>query len=90
MAYECQDERDLAALDATGLFPRVTTWIGYRRDAVLRDYMREFIYLFAPHISREILRDVGETGSQQEIDALLADIALPLRGGCGSEIADAA
>ena len=90
MAYECQDERDLAALDATGLFPRVTTWIGYRRDAVLRDYMREFVYLFAPHISREILRDVGETGSQQEIDALLADIALPLRGGCGSEIADAA
>jgi LysR family cys regulon transcriptional activator len=90
MAYECQDERDLKAIDATGLFPRVTTWVGYRRDAVLRDYMREFIYLFAPHISREILRDAGETSGQAEVDALVAEIALPLRGGCGNEVADAA
>ncbi len=90
MAYECQDERDLAAIDAHGLFPRVTTWLGYRRDAVLRNFMTEFIYLFAPHISRELLRDVGECGTQAEVDRLLENIALPVRGGCGNEVADAA
>ncbi len=34
MAYECQDRKDLTALSAAGLFPRVTTWLGFRRDAV--------------------------------------------------------
>ncbi len=90
MAYECQDERDLVAIDAHGLFPRVTTWLGYRRDAVLRNFMTEFIYLFAPHISRELLRDVRELSTQAEVDRLLEDIVLPVRGGCGNEVADAA
>jgi LysR family cys regulon transcriptional activator len=90
MAYECQDERDLVSMNAQGLFPRVTTWLGYRRDTVLREYMTEFVYLFAPHISREILRDAAETRNQAEVDALVSQIALPVRGGCGNEIADAA
>ena len=90
MAYECQDERDLVSLSAEGLFPRVTTWLGYRRDAVLRDFMKEFMCLFAPHINRELLRDLGETSTQAEADALLGRIVLPLRGGCGSDLVDAA
>jgi len=90
MAYECSDERDLAAIDARGLFPRVTTWLGYRRDTVLRSYMADFILLFAPHLDRELLRDIGEAAGQDEVDTLLADIALPVRGGCGDEVSDAA
>ena len=50
MAYECADEKDLVALEAVGLFPRVTTWLGFRRDSVLRGYMADFITLFAPQL----------------------------------------
>ena len=36
MAADCSDDSDLQVLDAEGLFPRVTTWIGYRKDSILR------------------------------------------------------
>ncbi len=90
MAYECQDEHDLVALDAIGLFPRVTTWLGYRRDAVLRRYMIDFIQLVAPHLNAELLREIGETDNQSQVDELLSSIKLPIRGGCGNEISYAA
>jgi LysR family cys regulon transcriptional activator len=90
MAYECPDEDDLVALSADGLFPRCTTWLGFRRDSVLRGYMVEFISLFAPHLTSELTRKAVELENQADVDALLVDIALPIRGGCGDEIADAA
>ncbi|MDJ0929233.1 MAG: LysR substrate-binding domain-containing protein [Gammaproteobacteria bacterium] len=90
MSYECQDERDLVALDAIGLFPRVTTWLGYRRDTVLRGFMKDFMCLFAPHLTPELLRDIGETDNQSQVDDLVGDLPLPVRGGCGNEVADAA
>ena len=90
MAYECTDERDLIAIDADGLFPRVTTWLGFRRDSVLRDYMVDFISSFAPHLSPELIRAASELESQKDVDALFADMVLPVRGGCGNEIEDAA
>ncbi|HHQ13730.1 MAG TPA: HTH-type transcriptional regulator CysB [Chromatiales bacterium] len=90
MAYECQDEADLVAIDARGLFPQLTTWIGYRRDTVLRSFMVEFIGLVAPHLTPELIRDVGETDTPAEVEQLVGSIALPLRGGCGQEISDAA
>ena len=90
MAYECTDEKDMKALDADGLFPRLTTWLGFRRDSVLRGYMVDFIGLFAPHLTPELIRDVGELETQAEVDKRCEEIALPIRGGCGDEIADAA
>ncbi len=89
MAYECGDE-DLVSLKAEGLFPRVTTWIGFRRDAVLRRYMTDFMGMFAPHLTPHFLKQVGQLATQAEVDALFADMQLPLRGGCGEEISDAA
>jgi len=81
MAYECADEKDLAALDAVGLFPRVTTWLGFRRDTVLRGYMIDFISLFAPQLSTDLVRSAAETPSQAEVDALFAGAPPPLRTG---------
>ena len=43
MAADCADRKDLTVIDGEGLFPRSTTWIGYRKNAVLRRYMVEFI-----------------------------------------------
>ncbi len=90
LAYECADEEDLVSMSAEGLFPRCTTWLGFRRDSVLRGYMIDFISYFAPHLTPELTRRAADLDSQAEVDELLADIPLPVRGGCGSEIADAA
>lgn len=82
MAYECADEKDLVALDAVGLFPRVTTWLGFRRDTVLRGYMVDFISLFAPHLTAELTRRAAEAPTQADVDALFGDIQIPIRTGC--------
>ncbi len=82
MAYECTDSDDLAAIDAKGLFPRVTTWLGFRRDAVLRTYMVDFISLFAPQLTPERIRDAAVLDGQAQVDAFFGDVELPLRSGC--------
>ncbi|MCK6370743.1 MAG: LysR substrate-binding domain-containing protein, partial [Gammaproteobacteria bacterium] len=82
MAFECADQKDLVAIDAVGLFPRVTTWLGFRRDTVLRGYMVDFISLFAPQLPVELVRRAAELPTQVEVDALFADLTLPLRSGC--------
>ncbi|MEZ5565087.1 MAG: LysR substrate-binding domain-containing protein [Gammaproteobacteria bacterium] len=82
MAYECQDRKDLTALPADTLFPRVTTWLGFRRDAVLRRYMVDFIALFAPHLTPDVTRKAAQLPTQAEVDALFDNDALPMRYGC--------
>jgi LysR family cys regulon transcriptional activator len=90
MAYECDDQKDLKAIDASGLFPKVTTWIGFPRDMVLRSFMVDFIHLLAPHYSRRLIRDASNAESQEALDLLLQDVQLPVRGGCESDGAAAA
>lgn len=82
MAYECQDQKDLTAIPATGLFPRVTTWLGFRRDSVLRRYMVDFIALLAPHLTPAVTRKAAQLPNQADVDALFDEDALPMRGGC--------
>jgi len=90
MAADCADKKDLVAIDAEGLFPRSTTWIGFRKDAVLRRYMMEFVQLFAPHVTSTLIEDMRRATSQKEIDELFSDAKLPLRGGCADGINKAA
>jgi LysR family cys regulon transcriptional activator len=90
MAFECQDQEDLKAIDAKNLFPQVTTWIGFPRDMVLRGYMVDFIHLLAPHYPTREIRDAANLQSQEEVNQLLGDIALPVRGGCEKEAGAAA
>jgi LysR family cys regulon transcriptional activator len=90
MAADCSDREDLEVIDAEGLFPRSTTWIGYRKDAVLRRFMVDFIQLFASHVTPRQLDQLARTKEQSSIDALFAGTELPLRGGCGEKIIAAA
>lgn len=90
MAADCADRKDLEVIDAEGLFPRSTTWIGYRKDAVPRKYMFDFIQLFAPHIGKRQLDELRRATSQDVVDALFAEARLPLRDGCGDKITAAA
>jgi LysR family cys regulon transcriptional activator len=85
MAWECQDKEDLVALNAAGLFPRVKTWIGFRRDIVLRGYMVDFASLFASHLLPELTQQAASMETQQEVEVLFEKIRLPLRGGCDDE-----
>ena len=59
------------AIDASELFPRVTTWLGFPRDMVLRGYMVDFVHLFAPHYSPRLIRDAARAQTQEEVDELL-------------------
>lgn len=90
MAEDPDDQKDLLALDAEGLFPRSTTWIGFRKDIVLRRYMLDFVQLFAPHISADQLEKTRHVRTQAEVDKLYEGAALPIRGGCSGSITAAA
>jgi LysR family transcriptional regulator, cys regulon transcriptional activator len=50
-AIDPMDDADLKVIDAQHLFPPHLTWIGFRRRGLLRTYMRDFITLFAPHVT---------------------------------------
>jgi len=90
MAADCADKKDLQVIDAEGLFPRSTTWIGYRKNAVLRRYMVDFIQLFASHLTSGQLDDIRRANSQEDIDGLLQASELPVRGGCAEGVNEAA
>ncbi len=85
MAWECRDKTDLVALNASGLLPRVTTWIGFKRDTVLRGYMVDFAELFASHLSPELTQQAASLESQADVDDLFEGVSLSLRGGCDDE-----
>jgi LysR family cys regulon transcriptional activator len=90
MAEDCEDKKDLTAIDAEGLFPRSTTWIGFRKDIVLRRFMLDFVQLFAPHISTDQLEQTRHVHTQADIDKLFHDANLPVRGGCSDSVTEAA
>jgi len=90
MADDCDDKKDLVAIGGEGLFPRSTTWIGFRKDAVMRRYMLDFVKLFAPHISNSQLEKMRHARSQEDIDRLFRGAELPVRGGCSGDMTAAA
>jgi LysR family cys regulon transcriptional activator len=77
MAYDAEADGDLVAIDAGHLFGKSITRIGIRKDTFLRSYMYEFIRLFAPHLSKEIVSRAMELKDQSLIDELVKDIRLP-------------
>lgn len=79
------DDEDIVVIPAAGLFPRSTTWIGYRKDLTLRRYMLDFIRLFAPHISADQLEQTRHARSQADIDKLYNAARLPVYSGKGDQ-----
>jgi len=78
MAYDERADADLVALDATRLFASSVTRIGCRRGTFLRGYMYDFIEDFAPHLTRDIVKEAFTHHSKTELEALFADIELPV------------
>jgi LysR family cys regulon transcriptional activator len=90
MALQCDDLSDLSATSAAGLFPRVTTWIGFPRERVLRRYMVDFVSLFAPHWPERSIEEAASAESQDAVDRIAAELTLPLKTGCTSDVMAAA
>jgi LysR family cys regulon transcriptional activator len=78
MAYDEEEDRGLRSLDASHLFDYSTTRIGFRRNTVLRSYMRDFIQLFASQLDAPLLDRLLECRTQSEVDALLQDQIVPV------------
>jgi len=79
MAMVPGEDDDLVSLDASHLFAAHTTWIGFRRGALLRKYMYDFIQLLAPHFDRRLIDRAHRAGSPEEIGELVAGVTLPQR-----------
>ena len=90
MAIQPADSSDLTTLDAPGLFPRSTTWVGFRKNVPMRRYMSDFVLLLAPHISDSQLRAATSAQHQQDVDTLFANVELPLRNGSADSMSVAA
>ena len=79
VAVESAVDSDLVVLDAKHLFDGHLTWIGFRRGALLRAYMYEFIELLAPHLPKRLVRETEKLEAQVEVDAALEDIQIPVK-----------
>jgi LysR family cys regulon transcriptional activator len=77
MAYEDADDRDLAAIDGSHLFPESVTWIGVRRGRLLRGYMYEFIRLVAPHLTRKLVDQALRARDAAGTQAVLGTVNVP-------------
>jgi LysR family cys regulon transcriptional activator len=77
MAYDKEADSDLVTLDASHLFAASITKIGCRRGTFLRGYMYDFIQLFAPHLTREVVDAAFARHSKVELDELFSQLELP-------------
>ncbi len=78
MAHDAAQDPDLVALSASHLFASSTTMIGCRRGTFLRGFMYDFVELFAPHLTRELINQAFGAQSRQEVERLFDDIVLPV------------
>ena len=69
MAFDATRDRQLRSIDAAHLFASSTTRLGIKRGAYLRRYAYDFIELFAPNLSRELVEKtvLNREGSSYEL-----------------------
>jgi len=77
MAYEPGTDDDLVRLDASHLFDSSTTRIGCRRNTRLRSFMYDFIAIFAPHLTRELVDAALAAENAGQREELFAGLELP-------------
>ena len=79
VAIEPAVDADLAVVDASHLFPIHTTWVGFRRGTLLRNFAYDFMQLFGPHLTRRLIdRSLEARGPEAEAE-LFRKISLPVR-----------
>lgn len=79
MAIEPGNDDDLTVIGATGLFPRLTTWLGFPKDLLLTRYHCDFIRLLAPQYSEALLEDLRRQREPGALEKLLEEVKVPLQ-----------
>lgn len=79
MAVEPEQDADLAAIDGSHLFQDSITSIGFRPECYLRSYMYDFIEMFAPHLSRQLVEEAVAARGRGERPDILGRVELPRR-----------
>ncbi len=79
VAIEPAHDADLVVLDASHLFPIHTTWVGFRRGTLLRNFAYEFMQLFGPHLTRQLIDRAIEARDGDGQSELFRKISLPIR-----------
>jgi LysR family cys regulon transcriptional activator len=79
VAYEPELDADLVMVDASHLFPIHTTWVGFRRGTLLRNFAYDFMQLFGPHLSRRLIDQAIEAREPEAKAELLGRLSLPIR-----------
>ena len=77
MAFDDDADDDLVALDASHLFAPSITKIGFRRGTFLRGYMFDFIRMFAPHLTQDLVEQAYLRSNKLEVEELFSTIELP-------------
>ena len=77
MAYDSEHDNDLVLLKADHLFQPSTTRIGFRRGTYLRGFMYDFVEMFAPHLTQDVIDTARNIRSSSALDALFVDVELP-------------
>ena len=65
------------ALDAGHLFEPSVTRIGFRRDVFMRDYMYEFIEMWAPHLGADLVNEAIKCRSANDLEGLFSAVEIP-------------
>lgn len=79
MAYDATVDTDLVAIDASHLFRPSTTYIGCRKGTFMRQFMLDFVGLFAPHLTSEIIGKAFAEPNAVQRAALFEAMELPAR-----------
>ena len=79
VAIEAAHDADLTVVDASHLFPIHTTWVGFRRGTLLRNFAYEFMQLFGPHLTRRLVDRAIEARDGDGQSELFRKISLPAR-----------
>ncbi len=79
VAFEKDADADLTLVDASHLFPIHTTWVGFRRGTLLRNYAYDFMQLFGDHLNRRVIERAVEARDPESKAELFGKLQLPLR-----------
>jgi LysR family cys regulon transcriptional activator len=79
VAIEATHDADLTVVDASHLFPIHTTWVGFRRGTLLRNFAYDFMQLFGPHLTRRLVDRAIEARDGEGQSELFRKISLPAR-----------
>ena len=79
VAFDPREDSDLVMVDASHLFPIHTTWVGFRRGTLLRNFAYEFLQLFGSHLTRRLVDRAIEARDADSKLSLFSKISLPVR-----------